>query len=123
MRWPTLRPEPEAALVERTLKRLKAAGYLTCHISDSRMIVNRHGRFEVVADPECAGFSDIFAVNRVTGHMVAIECKRPGEHPRPNQVEWLETLALAGADTYTMTVLNEAAVMGAVLGERELVHA
>lgn len=121
MRTRAVRPEPEAALVCRALTRLKAAGYLTCHISDSRMIVNIGGRFQLVADPECAGFPDVIAVHRETGHMVAIECKRPGEKPRPNQVDWLATLAAAGADTYVMTVENEAEVMGAVLGERELV--
>lgn len=118
MRRRTLRPEPEAALVCRALTRLRAAGYRACHINDSRMIINKGGRFELVADPDCAGFSDIVAINLTTGQLVAIECKRPGEKPRPNQVEWLEAFALAGADVYVMTVENEAEVMAAVLGER-----
>lgn len=80
------------------------------HVSDSRMIVNRAGRFCLEADPECAGWPDIYAVNLATGRAVAIECKRRGQRPRPNQVAWLAALAAAGTETFVATVVNEAAV-------------
>lgn len=80
------------------------------------MIVNRAGRFELVADPECAGFPDILACHPQTGRIVAIECKARGKKPRANQVEWLSVLFLCGAETWVMDPDNEAEVMGAVLG-------
>lgn len=89
---------------------MKAAGWLTMHISDSRMIVNRAGRICLAADPECAGWPDIYAVHLATGRAVAIECKRPGQRPRPNQVSWLAALAGTGVETFVATRENEAEV-------------
>jgi hypothetical protein len=100
--------EPEQALLERLLSALKAAGWLTMHISDSRMIVNRQGRICLAADPECAGWPDIYAVHLATGRAVAIECKRVGQGPRPNQVTWLAALAGSGVETFVATAATEA---------------
>lgn len=110
------RVEPEQALLERVLRALKADGWLTLHISDSRMIVNRGGRFCLTADPECAGFPDVYAIYTATGRAVAIECKRRGQRPRPNQVTWLDALAGSGVATFVITPANERAVMAEVAG-------
>lgn len=111
----TLRPEPERALVDRLLAALRSNGWRAMHRSDSRMIVNIGGRFEVVADPECAGWPDIFAVCPATGRQVAIECKQDGRYPRQNQVEWLDDLGLVGVETFVCWPSNEAEVMGRLL--------
>jgi hypothetical protein len=111
-----VRSEPEQALTNRVLRWLKTNGWLTMHISDSRMVVNVAGRFCLAADPECAGFPDIFAVHPATGRMVAIECKRGGQKPRANQVTWLDTLAGAGVATYVLTQANEEAVKAELAG-------
>lgn len=84
------------------------------HVSDSRMVVNVAGRFCLAADPHCAGWPDIFAVNLATGRLAAIECKRPGRRPRANQVDWLDTLASAGIATFVVTRANEQAVLAAL---------
>lgn len=85
------------------------------HISDSRMVVNRGGRFEMVADPECAGFPDILCWHPETGRVAAIECKRVGERPRENQVQRLVTLAACGVETFVCTQENEAEVLVALV--------
>jgi hypothetical protein len=110
----TLRPEPEQALLDRVLVALKADGWRTMHISDSRMVVNIAGRFCLAADPHCAGWPDIFAVHEATGRMVAIECKRRGQRPRPNQVAWLDILAVGGVATFVVTTATEATVLAEV---------
>lgn len=114
----TLRPEPEQALVDRLLSWLRADGWVAMHISDSRMVVNIAGRFCLAADPECAGFPDVFAVHPATGRMVAIECKRRGRKARANQVDWLDALAAVGVATYLVTQANEAAVKALLVGDR-----
>lgn len=73
------------------------------------MVVNRAGRICLAADPECAGWPDIYAIDP-TGRQVAIECKRPGRRPRPNQVAWLDALAGAGVETFVATTVNEVEV-------------
>lgn len=110
----TLRPELEQALVDRLLAAFKANGWETMHISDSRMVVNRGGRFEMVADPNCAGFPDILAWNPEDGRVAAVECKRHGQKPRPNQQKALRTLAACGVATFVCDQANEAEVMGAL---------
>lgn len=112
----TLRPELEQALLDRVLTALKNAGWKTMHVSDSRMIVNRDGRFVLVADPECAGHPDILAIRPETGEIVVVECKRRGQKPRRNQTEWLAGYAMVGVPTFIVDQDNEAEVLDRLCG-------
>jgi len=47
-----------------------------------------------------AGFPDLVLVRE---RVIFAEIKREGERPRPSQVEWLNSLARAGAEVYVWT--------------------
>ena len=49
------------------------------------------------------GFPDLVLVR---DRVVFAELKREGERPRPNQTDWLNTLAAAGAETYVWTLAD-----------------
>jgi hypothetical protein len=42
------------------------------------------------------GISDLMAVGGRTGRFVAVECKRPGEHPKRHQRAWLDLVERSG---------------------------
>jgi hypothetical protein len=42
------------------------------------------------------GMSDIFGQLKRTGQLIAVEVKRPGEHPTPNQQAFLDCVRSAG---------------------------
>ena len=47
-----------------------------------------------------AGFPDLVLVRE---RVIYVEVKRSGQRPRPEQVEWLNALAAAGAEVYVWT--------------------
>jgi hypothetical protein len=67
----------EKQLLQYVLDLARACGYLVYHTFDSRR--------------STPGFPDIIAVGY--DRLLAIECKREGQHPTPEQDDWLSELA------------------------------
>lgn len=80
-------PARERDITTRILKTLRAGGAFA---------EKNHGNaYTRIGTP------DIYACYQ--GRFIAIEVKRPGEHPTPAQVAFLNELTLAGAVTAVMT--------------------
>lgn len=104
-----LRQVPEKGpdgLMARYADAAKLMGWKIMHISDSRQMVRRGGRYVIVGDPECKGWPDLFLCHRRTGRALAVEVKRETEDPSDAQAEWLDTLSLCGIDTFVLRPSN-----------------
>lgn len=76
-----------------------AYGWRVAHFRPAR--TDKGWRTPVSADGK--GFPDLVLVR---DRVIFVELKREGEHPRPDQVEWLNGLSRAGAEVYVWTLAD-----------------
>lgn len=80
----------EKAAQQTILDLAHTLGWKSYHVFDSRR--------------SAGGFPDLVLVRR--DRLVFAELKKEGEEPRPDQVEWLSALAVAGAEVYVWTIAD-----------------
>ena len=85
---------------------LDLRGWLWSHNSDSR---RSYG----------AGLPDLIAVDPRSGRLLFVEVKGPKTRVRPEQQQWIDALALGGADARIVRGADEAHALAAeILGRR-----
>lgn len=96
------RAVPERDLMDQFIDAARLLGWKAMHISDSRRVVNRGGRTQVVGDSECKGWPDVFLAHPSTGRLLAVEVKRELGKVTPDQDEWLRALTACGVETMVL---------------------
>jgi hypothetical protein len=90
------------ALQKAILEEMAFQGWRACHFQ-SVLATGRDGkpRWRTPFEADGKGWPDIFAVRRTRA--IAVEVKGDGDKIRPEQEEWLASLAEAGIETYLWT--------------------
>lgn len=87
----------EKAIAAEVVQALRTIG---CHVSSTQ---------QARASRQTIGMPDLYATHAAWGVAAWIEVKRPGEQPRPSQVEWHERTRAAGV--HVLVVTNAAAAI------------
>ncbi len=96
------RAVPERDLMAAFMDAARLLGWRPMHISDSRRMVNRAGRMELVGDSECKGWPDVFLAHPATGRLMAVEVKKELAKVTPEQEDWLGVLGACGVETLVL---------------------
>lgn len=96
------RAVPERDLMTNFMDAAGLLGWKVMHISDSRRMVNRGGRVEIVGDADCKGWPDVFLCHPATGRVMAVEVKKETGKLTDDQVDWLEALDDCSVETFVL---------------------
>jgi hypothetical protein len=86
----------ETDLVRNCLAYLRLRGVPAWRSNSGALRVERGGRRRVYRFSGARGLSDILGLLPPWGRLLAVECKRPGNRPTPDQQGFLDAVTAAG---------------------------
>ncbi len=91
-----MREPKEADILRDCLMWLKLHGVFCWRQNQGAITGEHNGKHRFLRFTSMAGVSDIVGMLPPTGRLLAVECKRPGRHPTPEQQAFLDLVRESG---------------------------
>jgi hypothetical protein len=97
----------EADILRDCLMWLKLHGVFCWRQNQGAIAGEHNGKRRFLRFSSAPGISDIIGLLPPAGKLLAIECKRPGRHPTPEQLAFLEVIRSSGGIALCVHSLEE----------------